>query len=379
MKGYRTIGLTAALFAAIGACANDAVTWQPPFTADESRAYGDGGTLGIGLRDRVGAELIVCISQDAFESPIPHSTLFVDAWHPDYASARLPQNGSEVELVRSGLRSAAREAYSDSEIDAVLTEGKWPERDRVDGDASAALSGLRRLRRRSELTTYNAKATPPGWWADYERERQARLAEELREKELDQRLASFFPRPARVALDGAAGWTELSCGIDDWDLEERLLWELRAKIVAASFDDPSKLAESSCRALSLLGGHWYASYARDEVVILALRSVSVPDFVAAAQRLKEQSDAVPGVARALFAIGFAEKLSDEDWVSLVPHYAERVLAEFDMRYPQAITDALKKRQLPESLAALERIRTAKRTDSPGTNLQGKGSARSPSE
>ena len=150
------------------------------------RAYGDGGTLGLLLRRPDEPELLVCVSQDAFETAVPHNTLFLGAWHPSDGSARLPKDDAEVERVVSLLREATAESFSAEEIDAVLDRGHWPE-DRWERDAAAsALTVLKRLRAKDSHDVYDPPGgEPPAWYAAYDEDRQRRLAKARREAEID--------------------------------------------------------------------------------------------------------------------------------------------------------------------------------------------------
>lgn len=345
--------LTVSLF---GGCA-DPNEWQEPFTAFNGRAYSDGGTLGIELRDSRGKILICCVSQDGFDDTVPGDTLFLDGWHASEESARLPRNQAEVDFIKRALRSAAGRAYSDLQISDAIQSGTIPHLDEENWDAKFALTILRRINSRSSVETWDPAngEFPPKWWAEYDRDRQERIAKQRHELEVHQQFLALYPPEARDALDGQSGMVTVMPGVDEGSITDDEEHLACARIVAESFGNPIDLAATTCRAFALLDGSWTGLDECELIAIAAAHTVSGDDFAQAVSQLDGDDSANFGIARALFSLGFDRKLSDEDWINVVPRFAEEVLNDNRLMKGDAVVESLARRRFPEGDRTLLRI------------------------
>jgi hypothetical protein len=147
-----------------------------PITIVASSGFLDGGTTYVCLKDSRGRLLWVCVSTK-FDDGAPPHTLFLDADHYLYSpTARLPYSEKEAALAVDSLQKALTAALSPEQL-KQLEANEGLSDDAPDNDnwtKMLAFDAFKRLSKHERHDFLDAKGSnPPGWYADYQRERKS--------------------------------------------------------------------------------------------------------------------------------------------------------------------------------------------------------------
>ncbi len=314
-----------------------------PIKIVDAAEYSDGGTIYVRLLDADERGILLCVSQHAFESPIPHNTLFLDANHPNSEEARLPTSNEEAEAVRNALSSAVKAAHSPEQLAKLQKWGDplehyWhekystPEAEHRPNEAWKAIfafDALRRLEKQPKFAVRSADAsTSPDWYEAFDTERRERLAEQQREAEIDARFKSFYPEDARKLFDmqNVEQDVEVKPSDSDTDSDEDPNKQ-QGQRLADAVNDPVQLAAVTCKALGSIDDSWTSTIGRDRLAIQAMLTVQPKDFLAALPELEENQQALLGAGRIFFYLRYGEAFSPSDWEEWGPRITQTVLTE----------------------------------------------------
>jgi hypothetical protein len=136
----------------------------PPIAVLDSGMFSDGGTTFLHLQDRRGAELIMCITQDAFEDDIKGNSLMIGGPHSRAPGVRFPLSQQEAKLMVASLEAVVAsferntavrvERKSDETSSKTAPEANDLEED--DWRLGVAQNALKRLAHRDDFELADA-------------------------------------------------------------------------------------------------------------------------------------------------------------------------------------------------------------------------------
>jgi hypothetical protein len=148
--------------------------------------------------------------------------------------------------------------------------------------------------------------------------REAAQAEARRAENETTRFAAVFPPQARgVFTDRRAVWQEK---YTDY-------CKTQSKRIVEAVGNPQDLVARACRALSISSEPWMRTGTKEQLVLMALRTVPDEDFAAAMECLKEDRDCLIGAGRLFFMFHYDEKMPPDRRAKWAVRLAEITLTE----------------------------------------------------